>query len=282
MTDPVRCAAIALALATGCGAADPTWSDGVDGGVDAASRDAAWLAPVACGAALAGPALASGIIEDGNDYFAAEATMELAAVPDPLDYSAESAGVRGLVNYMLGRAEGDSVTREAALARGELGRAVLVASAMGAGGQLDLRTLRRGLHAAYPCSRPLPRTLDDLAARFGDYHAWPAEEIRCARPKNGPRRLHVSPDGRVYVAETVVAGEVRETEVLFEGLRDDGQLDFAAYAHDGTVSDRSTFATVGGTDATLAAPITCMGCHVSRGGGLYDEKRPDGTGAGCR
>jgi hypothetical protein len=75
---------------------------------------------------------------------------------------------------------------------------------------------------------------------------------------------------------------VRETEVLFTSLRSDGQLDFAAYTEEGKLSDRSTFATAGGTSVVLAAPYTCISCHLDTTAWTITRKMPTGTGAGCR
>ncbi|MCP4499114.1 MAG: hypothetical protein GY822_03995 [Deltaproteobacteria bacterium] len=48
------------------------------------------------------------------------------------------------------------------------------------------------------------------------------------------------------MAQTLEAGVIRETEVLFFDLRDDGQLDFAAFSEAGDLMDRSEFASASG------------------------------------
>ena len=127
-----------------------------------------------------------------------------------------------------------------------------------------------------------PRDLAELRRRYGDFLAWPSREIGCSKPKDGPRRLYEDDAQGVYVAQTVVAGAVRETEVLFTHLRKDGQLDFAAYTDAGELTDRSTFATAGGTGVTSAAPYTCISCHLDVNAGTISRRLPAGTGAGCR
>lgn len=210
------------------------------------------------------------------------AALDLSSVADPYDYSAEGKLAITVINYMLGRRQGTSIGHEEAMQKGGLGRAVLGAAAKGTAGRIDFPFLRRGLHYFYPCTRPIPGDLPELRRRYGDYHAWATAEVACSRPKNGPRRLYENPALGVYVAEAVVKGSVGETEVLFTSLRTDGQLDFATYTAEGALSDRSTFATSGGGMSTLAAPYTCISCHVETSAGSISRLMPTGTGAGCR
>lgn len=251
----------------------------------AASRDAAspdeWSPPVACGTALPGPPLKADVAEAQPGYADELAALDLSGLPDPIDYSGDSKLAIAVVNYMLGRDSGTRISRAEAAERGGFGRAVLGAFAKGSGGRLDFPFLRRGLHYFYPCSRPLPADLATLRRRYGDYRGWPAQDIPCSRPKDGPRRLYESPDGRIYVAETVVMGQVRETEVLFTTLRRDGQLDFAAYTEGGALSDRGPFASGAGT-TTLATPYACISCHLDTSRFTISRRLPTGTGAGCR
>src|SRR5262249_259469 len=147
-------------------------------------------------------------------------------------------------------------------------------------GGLDVPFLRRGLHYHYPCSRPLPGTLDELRARYGDYRTWSDETIACSKPKNGPRRIYANAEKRT-VAEPPAHAPLPQTTPVVTGLRHDGQLRFAAYTAEGQLTDRSTFAQNGGGTITAAAPYICMSCHLSATGG-FSLLRPTGTGAGCK
>ncbi len=235
--------------------------------------------PIACGTALPGPPLGA-VTEAEGGYADQLAAVDLSRLPDAFDYSAETPVSQAVINYMLGRPD-TRVTREEAMAAGPLGLAVVAAFAQDGGG-LDFGFLRRGLYHFYLCARPVPGSLTELRARFGDYSLWPSETIDCSKPKDGPRRIHRDDQAGVYVAETLLeGGEVRETEVIFTKLRADGQLDFAAYTQDGALTDRSTFATA--TSQVVApAPYTCMSCHYDRESVTFSRQRPTGTGAGCR
>lgn len=258
---------------------------------DAPSKDAAIgredaspvLAPVACGEALDGPELKT---LEATPGFADElAALDLGAAPDPVDVAKESALTRAMFAWMLESAGKTSASHAELKDAGALGRVILGAAAKDDGG-VDNPFLRRGLYWAYLCSRPIPKTLEELKARFGDYETWQTFTVPCAKPKNGPRRIRENNDGTVLIAETLLdagAGEppaIRETEVLFAGLRKDGQLDFAAYTASGTLTDRSTFATAS-SEVVAAAPYTCMTCHVDLDAGTFTRRFPTGTGAGC-
>jgi hypothetical protein len=249
----------------------------VDAGEDAS---AAFEPPVACGATLPGPPLATTVESEPGFADELDAT-DVSSVPDPLDYGSTSKLTRGIVNYMLGRSSGTSLTRADATAAGTFGRIILAAAAKDDAGGIDLGFLRRGLHHAYLCSRPVPRDLDELVERYGDYTTWPGSTIACSAPKDGPRRLRADEEQGIYIAETIVDGAVRETEVVFENLRTDGQLDFVAYTAAGKLTDRSTFATPS-SDVTSAAPYTCMSCHLDVDAGAFIRLFPTGTGAGCK
>lgn len=238
--------------------------------------------PVECGAVLPGPPIKPDVTEARPNYAEELAALDLSMVPDPYDYSADTKLAITVINYMLGRSEGTTISREDAMKRGGMGKAVLAAAAKGAGGKVDFAWLRRGLHYFYPCSRPLPPDLTELRKRYGDYRTWPMQELPCARPKNGPRRLYEDHKLGVYIAETVVNGKVRETEVLLSSLRKDGQIDFAAYTEEGSLTDRSTFAVGGGGEVTTAAPYTCISCHVDTTKWSISNRMPTGTGAGCK
>lgn len=264
----------------GSAALDPAPPQLVDGGQDQGVSDEL-VPPVACGSALPGPPLKPDVAEAQPGYAAELLALDLARLPDPIDYAGESKLAIAVVNYMLGRSAGTRVSLAEARAQGGLGQAVLGAFAKGSAGRLDFAFLRRGLHHFYPCARPLPADLAGLRRRYGDYRSWPSQDIPCSRAKDGPRRLYEAPELGVYVAETLVAGRVRETEVLFTRLRRDGQLDFAAYTAGGELSDRSDFASGGGS-STLATPYTCISCHLDTSGFTISRRVPSGTGAGCR
>jgi hypothetical protein len=237
---------------------------------------------VACGGLLPGPPLKAGTTEAQPGYAAELAALDLSAVPDPFDYASDSKFVIATINYMLGRSSGTQVSRAELAQAAGLGQAILGAAAKGTPGRVDISFLRRGLYYFYLCTRPLPGDLNELAVRYGDYRTWPAQELPCSRPKNGPRRLYENPASGIYVSETLTDSGVRETEALFTSLRQDGQLDFAAYTADGALSDRSSFATGSGAVATSAAPYTCMSCHADPASGTVSRRIATGTGAGCR
>jgi len=264
----MRIRVLALVLVSACGVEPP------------AEQMPELKPPVACGAALPGPAMSS--IESEPDYAQQVAALDLSVVADPHDYSAEIGLTRGLVNYMLGRTEGTSVTSAELDAAGPLGAAVRAAIAITGGHSIDLTFLRRGLYYAYNCGSTFPATLDELNARYGDIQTWPTVMQDCAPPKGLPRRIRSNADHGVYVAETLDGDHIREVEVIFTHSRPDAGLDFAVYTPDGAITDRSTFATVGGSGVVGAAPFTCLTCHVDRTNWTFTIQRPVGTGAGCR
>lgn len=238
--------------------------------------------PVECGALLPGPPLRPELTEAQPGFAQELAVLDRIRAPDPLDYSTASKLTITLINYMLGRSAGTQISHAEALQHGGLGQTVLAAAAKAGDGRIDFTFLRRGLYYFYPCSRPLPKSLLALRLLYGNYRVWPSHELGCARPKNGPRRIYEDSERGVYIAETVVDGRVRETEVLFSALRQDGQLDFAAYTAAGELSDRSTFAVSDGKETVSAAPYTCISCHLDSASGTIRRLSPGGTGAGCR
>jgi len=294
-------AAFAFSAFVACGDDDVSLSPGDDaatadagssdaGAMDATEKDvvtgdaAAWPAPVACGDVLPGPPLAPNVTEAEPGYADQLAETDASGVPDPFDYSGQSKLIRGVAHYMFEESPSlpSTKSRAEATEHENMGRAFFAAAARGQDGGLSVPFLRRGLYYHYACSRPLPASLDELRARYGDYQTWPDETIDCSKPKNGPRRIHSNATQGVYVSETLVDGGIRETEVIFTQLRTDGQLDFAAYTPDGHLTDRSTFATTGGGTVTAAAPYICMSCHLNSATGGFSVLRPTGTGAGCK
>jgi hypothetical protein len=249
---------------------------------DAAEVGVPSLPPTSCGATLPGPPMRASLVEAQPGYATELAALDLSALPDPIDFTRESAIGREVANYMLERASGTTLSHADGRRLGGMGTAVLAAFAKGTDGGFDLRLLRRGLHHHYLCTRPVPGSLGALETLYGDLRAWPTTTIDCSKPKNGPRRLRENAARGVYLAETLVDGVVRETEAIFTKLRGDGQFDFAVYTETGDLTDRSTFATASGGTVTSAAPYTCMSCHVDAAAGTHAVLMPIGTGAGCR
>jgi hypothetical protein len=138
----------------------------------------------------------------------------------------------------------------------------VVAASFALGERLDFLFLRRGLARFYNCARGYPATLDEFKAMWGDHGAREGFVVELSAAKCGPRRLFEDEEAQVYVAETLVDDEVRETEIMLANNREDGQLDFVVYQPDGRRTDRSTFPTVGGSEITAAAPYVCLTCHV--------------------
>jgi hypothetical protein len=221
-------------------------------------------AVVTCDQALLGPEI-DPVVESAPDYLDRLNALDPATFPDEIDLSGEDDFVRSVVSYMLEGPWRDRRTRDQLLAT-PLGRAVLAAVVVGGDAGLDFEMLRQGLHHFYACERGYPATLDGFVTRFGDYTAWPQELIALSIPKDKPRQLYRDPAGLVWVAETRVGDRVRESEILVDGQRADGQLDFVAYSESGDLTNRSTFAMGPGGKTTSSSPYTCMACHVTAGG----------------
>lgn len=281
LASPSALAVGLLALAGACSdaPASPASSQGAAIAVpDAGMTDATGAT---CGAVLPGVPMNGDLLEAQAGYASELASVDVSTVADPFDFGRENAFVRSIVNFVLERSSGTSFARSEALARGGLGQALLASAARGRDGKLDVPFLRRGLYHDYSCSRAFPQNLAAFKTRFGDYTTWESTTVDCSKPKNGPRRLRRNGDLGVYVAETVVNDEVRETEVLFTNLRRDGHLDFAVYTPGGELTDRSTFATANGGTVTSAAPYTCLSCHFDATTGVFSRRTPAGSGAGC-
>lgn len=232
----------------------------------------------ACDVAYPGPAMLDGIVENGPSVYAA---IDATAIRS--DFTADISGVgdlqRAVIAYMIAKPGAVTVTAADLEAAGLFGKAVAYAYR---GGSLDFTELRIALHAVYPCASGVPATLQNARDVFGDYYTWPTTDIACSAPKDGVRRIWTNDQLGIFVAETIAEDNtVRETEILFGNLRSDGQLTFAAYTSDGFFMDRSTFATAGGEALTLAAPYTCITCHVNEDMTAIDDPLPIGTGAGC-
>ena len=90
----------------------------------------------------------------------------------------------------------------------------------------------------------------------------PVHEIQ-SNAKNHVRRLRADDKAGFWMAETVVDGKVRETEIILSNRRGDGALDFLAYDENGQLMDRSRFETPDNVDISGAAPYVCIICHSS-------------------
>jgi hypothetical protein len=200
------------------------------------------------------------------------AALDLTAVPAVIDTTPLRALKRALVAYMLEDPTLTSIDRDAALAH-PLGRAVLGAYALDP--TFDLPFLRRGLFRYYACARGQPLALAD--ALLGVTLDGDPEIVDPSAPKAGPRRLThgVRADGTdVFVAETLVDGAVRETEVLIHGHRGDGAIDFFAWDAQGRAVRSSLFATSTGNNVDGPAPFACMACHRDADSGTFTVLRP--------
>lgn len=216
------------------------------------------------------------------------AALDLDELPQEVDITSLIPLYRGFVAYALEIPPGElgeTVERDAAADSGPLGRVVLGALLRGqndASG-IDFSFFRRGLQRYYTCSRGFPTTLEGFREAILDYEALDAQLIDSA-PKCAPRRLLTSPPDGVFVAESVIGDEVRETEILLANRRDDGQLDFVVYDAEGALADRSLFPTITpDVHVVASAPYTCMTCHVdseaSDNTWGFNVLMPTGTGA---
>lgn len=218
--------------------------------------------------------------DDDDDACAATSTGDLniaglesePGYDDELDIDAAPASLplpdaglqRDVVLYMLERdsfdaSEPTAIDRDDALAAGPLGRAVVGAFAQG-DGELDFAFLRRGLHRFYGCDRGFPLTLDAFNDSVVDVASIPEAETIDSDVKDLPRRMRRSSADGAFVAETLLDGSVRETEILLTDRRSDGALEFLEYDSNGNLRSASSFATSGG-ESVGAVPFTCMACH---------------------
>ena len=200
--------------------------------------------------------------------------MDLAAVdttdlPDEIDISGMNGIFRGIIAYSLDvrpEALGPTLRKVDLVRGGPMGKVVAASLALGQGtaGGIDFLFLRRGLHRYYHCGRDFPKTLDGFKQAILNYDSVGSSTIDSIA-KCGERRLIVDEDAGVYVAETLVDGVLRETEILLDGRRRDGNLDFLIYNAAGQLSDRTQFPTVGmGPHVYAASPYVCTTCHMNR------------------
>jgi hypothetical protein len=208
------------------------------------------------------------------------AALDLAGLPESLDLGSLGIFVRSLVAYMLHipLAElPDSLSRSEIAQVVPMGNPVLGAFAVAAAADapgLGLPFLRRGLHRFYQCDRAFPLKLEDFRLAIYDYGEDLFYEVLSV-PKNDTRRIRESEEEGVYVAETWIAGEIRETEILLSHSRSDGALDFLVYDQDGDLMDRSEFVTASGNTIGGASPYGCIACHFAGGSFEINVLFPD-------
>jgi hypothetical protein len=196
------------------------------------------------------------------------ADMDFSQLSDPVDVSALIPLYLGFVAYALEipPAEiGSSITHAQAEAAGDLGQVVLGSLLLGQDTVLgiDFDFFRRGFHRYYTCSRPFPTTLEGFKETYGDYDASTGNIVDSVA-KCGDRNLILNQGNGVYVAESVTDGPVRETEILLQGHRNDGQLEFLIYDADGMLSTRTQFPTINnGPHVVTSSPYACMTCHFN-------------------
>jgi hypothetical protein len=195
------------------------------------------------------------------------AALDLSQLPDPVDISALLPLYRGFVAYALEISPteiGDSLSHADAESAGMLGQVVLGALLLGQDTELgiDFEFFRQGFHRYYTCSKGFPLTIEGFQSVYGTYSSDDGSTINSIA-KCGDRRLITLPDQGVYVAESIVDGPIRETEILLQG-RPDGQLDFLVYDAQGELTDRTQFPTIGdGDHVVTASPYACMSCHLN-------------------
>jgi hypothetical protein len=222
---------------------------------------------VSCESPLGGPfVLPATAVEEVQGYDQELKSAPLDKLPETLSLADVGPLERALVAYMLEVPQetlGESLERETLLRAGPMGHAILYAYYVADNKQhfgLDTTALRRGLQRFYACVRGMPLDLDGFKRAVFDPSTLPSHDIY-SNAKNTIRRLRGSEEAGIWMAETIVDGKVRETELILKDRRVDGALDFLAYDADGQLMDRSRFETPEGIDISGAAPYVCMVCH---------------------
>jgi hypothetical protein len=210
---------------------------------------------------LSHPTEGDGPIDDELD------AVDYSILPEQIDISGLSSFFRGHIAYALEITPEDlptSLERDVALNAGPMGRVVL-ASLVREAGRMDFLFYRRGLQQYYTCSRKFPKTLEGFKTAVYDYSVSHYTDVPNSIAKCDLRRLYTEPTKGVFVAESIIAGEIRETEILLTKNRSDGQIDFLVYGANGEITDRSQFPTVSGEKHVLAGvPYVCSTCHMNR------------------
>ena len=231
--------------------------------------------PAACGSPDHALMLAEHLTEADTTFLARLNELDPSVLPPVYNTETLFELDRSLIAYMLDNHSFQQLSRDALLEQGELGRSILLALGTNPNPRMvEYKDLRRGLYHFYNCSRNHPATLSDFIKVYGDYTQWPSTLIETSDPKIFPRRLYNNADTGVYVAETLREDRVYETEILLQGYRSDGALEFLAYLPDGELTNRGEFKA--GADFTAgAAPYTCMSCHIDSDTGNYTVVFPD-------
>ena len=267
----------------GCG--DKTVEDSVVMTLDDTGSSNVGVPVADCSVELTGVSWGQPAVSDHNPSF--EATLDaidFEALPEQFDISELLGIYRGSIAYALEIAPsqlGGTIDRDDAIATGWLGKVVVASLVTEDLAGIDYMFFRQGLQRYYTCSRGFPMTIDGFEATYGEIAAEYTDVDSAA--KCATRRLRINPAAGVYVAESLWDGEVRETEILLDGHRSDGQLDFIVYGADGVLTDRSQFPTLGGGEHLVtSAPYTCMTCHLNSSADAdtwgYDTLFPTGTG----
>lgn len=229
-----------------------------------------------CETALGGPDWESSLPEAEPGLEALVAATDLSELPAQLDTSGLSALDLALLAYALDVPQSEiDTTLDTSLAddvHPRMRDAILASFAQTPDHHLDGALLRRAVHRYYACARSLPVTRDELVARYGDYHALPTRTIARSIPKQTERVLYEDPDAGFYVAETTSASGV-ESEVILDGARSDGALEFLAYDTHGRLVDRTPLAMTSQPEV-LPVPFTCAMCHRTLVTNLFDTVDP--------
>ena len=164
--------------------------------------------------------------------------VDFAAMDEEITIGGLAAFYRGGIAFALEIAPdelGGTLNRDETLAKGHLGRVVLASLADGPG-TMDYTLYRQGLQRYYTCSKGYPMTLEVFERVYGEI---PEDYTDIdSKAKCATRRLRLSPETGVYVAESLEEGEVRETEILLTENRTDGQIDFVVYGADGVLTEQ--------------------------------------------
>ena len=210
----------------------------------------------------------SGMPTEGLEGVAEELVeIDLGELEDPVDISELMPMFRGIIAYALEISPADlpnELSHERALESGKLGEVVLASLLLGKADStgIDFTFFRRGFHHYYTCSKAFPLTLDGFKETYGDFSSSDGTVIDSIA-KCADRNIIVA-SSDVLVAESLMDGVVRETEILLQNQRTDGNLEFLVYDELGRLTNRTQFPTVGnGPHVVTASPYACMTCHMN-------------------
>jgi hypothetical protein len=202
-------------------------------------------------------------------YDDALSALDFSALPEALDTTQLPDTTRAFIAYMLEVPPGElpgSLDRDPLIAKDPMGPAILGAYVKGlvtGSGLPDFNFLRLGLHRFYQCARAFPLTLKGFRSAIYEITALPSYPVQSTAKPGIVRLVRIDVNIPLYVAESVVDGELRETEIVIGNNREDNALDFLVYDHEGRLTDRSEFPSANGAQAVLPSPSTCMSCHVN-------------------